>query len=105
MTIDEAAEALKANNLEIDCIEMSLTQEASASPIVYHGKGYIRQDKDGVLNFKIFVSKVENTNIAQQMHQVLSNQSGRTYVDSRSDHPTNGCQSFIRLWATSKHQI
>ncbi len=93
MEIENAIDALKANSLEIDCVEMTLTQDASVKPIVYEGKGYIRQDKDGVLNFKIFVSNIQNTNFPQQLGQMLSNTSGRIFADS----------DFYRLVARDVH--
>jgi hypothetical protein len=82
MNIDEAVAALKTNSLEIDCVEMKLTQEASTTPIVYEGKGYIRQNRDGVLNFKIYTAKVQNTNAAQDLMQQLSVKSGSLFADS-----------------------
>lgn len=67
MNIEEAINALKANSLEIDCVEMILTQNASDKPVVYEGKGYIRQGSDGALSFKILVFKVQRTDMANDL--------------------------------------
>jgi len=61
MDIDELVASLKQRKLEIDCVDMTLTQSTNVKPIIYKGKGYIRQTEDDSLTFKLFV--FETTNI------------------------------------------
>jgi len=82
MNFDTNVESLKRNTLEIDGINMTLTQSVSVNPITYEGSGYIRQDSTGSLNFKIYVSTVRNTDIAQNLMKSFQVESGKLYEES-----------------------
>lgn len=43
-----------SNTFEIDCIDIILTQKVDNDPIVYAGPGTIRQDKNGILELKLY---------------------------------------------------
>lgn len=47
-------DALKAGILDLDCSEICLTQDASENPRIFRGPGYIRQDDDGKIVFKLY---------------------------------------------------
>lgn len=50
----ETIEKLISNTFEIDCIDITLTQEIDKDPIVYKGSGTIYQDKNGILQLKLY---------------------------------------------------
>lgn len=55
MFIDEKrVQSLTAKKFELDCSNISLTQQVSDSPIMYSGPGTIYQDENGVLNLKAY---------------------------------------------------
>src|ERR1700693_1778675 len=60
--IHELIDALKNNALHLDCSEMELTQEGTTTPEVLKGPGYIRQEPDGKLVFKLFSSQPPSSN-------------------------------------------
>lgn len=43
-----------SNSLEIDCIDIRLTQKKDKDPIIYTGPGTIYQDKHGILQLKLY---------------------------------------------------
>jgi hypothetical protein len=59
MIIDEAVEAFRLGAFETDCHTMVLKQRVPDGEI-YKGKGYVKQDTNGVLIFKIYVTSHEN---------------------------------------------
>lgn len=42
---------------EIDCVEITLTQNETPTPRVHRGKGYLRQDEEGVACFRLYPTK------------------------------------------------
>ena len=67
----EVIDLFKQGQFDIDCKEMVL-QQNKASAARFTGQGYIRQAEDGTLNFKIYVSKIDNT----EPHSYLKEQFG-----------------------------
>jgi hypothetical protein len=51
----EIIETLISNKFEIDCIDISLTQQTEENRIIYSGPGTVYQDENGVLNLKLYV--------------------------------------------------
>jgi hypothetical protein len=45
---------LLAKRWEIDCVDTTLTQNDTDKPVTYRGKGYLRQDADGVVCFRLY---------------------------------------------------
>jgi hypothetical protein len=64
MNEQELITALKFGKLHIDCVSMEAVQNKSDAPAKYTGKGYVYQDDDGVVSFKLYVDAVENAVIA-----------------------------------------
>ena len=60
MFISDKIDAFRRGALDIDCKKMILTQRQENGER-YEGQGYIRQDEDGDLVFKLYVAKYENT--------------------------------------------
>ncbi len=57
---DEFADPLIRNVWEADCVEMVLTQLDVELPKRITGKGYLRQDSDGTIHFKLYPTQTEN---------------------------------------------
>ncbi len=53
----ELIDTLKNNTLHLDCSAMELTQEGTGTPETLKGPGYIGQESDGRLFFKLFSSE------------------------------------------------
>ena len=47
-------ELFRDGDLELDCSEMELVQDVAENPTLYRGPGYIRQDPEGQIRFKIY---------------------------------------------------
>jgi hypothetical protein len=47
-------EALLARRWEIDCVDITLTQNDTPDPRSYRGKGFLRQDAEGVVGFRLY---------------------------------------------------
>jgi len=76
--------ALKQGCLNIDCVTMELVQNSQENPVKYIGRGYIKQDENGVLNFKIYTNEVENLNEASELVSMFNqlNKSGTIYSEN-----------------------
>ncbi|MCW3605197.1 hypothetical protein [Burkholderia cenocepacia] len=59
MNIDKMIEDFRLGNIDIDCRRIVLAQDKEGGER-YEGKGYIRQNSDGVLVYKLYVAKHEN---------------------------------------------
>jgi len=80
--IAEITTAFQQRTLEIDCVEMVLTQSASANPIVHKGKGYIRQDTNDVLTFKIYATETRNLTPFDSFKSSLGATAGQLFSPS-----------------------
>ena len=60
--LDEVIESFRQSEIEFDCPKMTLIQRKKGGEF-YEGQGYIRQDKNGNLTFKIYVTRHANANI------------------------------------------
>jgi hypothetical protein len=54
MAFREVEEPLLEKRWEIDCVEMTLTQNDMPTPRVYQGKGFLRQDGEGVVRYRLY---------------------------------------------------
>src|ERR1700677_148128 len=50
----EIEDPLLTGSWEVDCVKMTLTQNETASPLKYSGKGYLRQREDGTIRFRLY---------------------------------------------------
>jgi hypothetical protein len=51
---DKEIASLISNKFELDCIEITMTQQVAEDPLVYSGSGTIYQDDDGNFNLKLY---------------------------------------------------
>jgi hypothetical protein len=59
---------------------MMLVQEGnSTTPIRYRGKGYIRQEDDDTLSFRLYATAIENADAASDFTRTLSGTPGEIY--------------------------
>ena len=100
MVIDETIADLKAGKLAIDCIDMALTQVADERPITFRGKGYIRQDEEGVFRFKIYAQEVDNTDHFKTLERHLQGQSG-TIVERQEYYSLVATDMAGKAWAAT----
>ncbi len=59
VNIDKTIENFRLGKVDLDCKQMVLSQNKEGGER-YEGKGYIRQADDGVLVYKLYITKVEN---------------------------------------------
>lgn len=71
MKIDEMIESFRLGTFEVDCKRIVLTQNKETGER-YEGKGYIKQDTDGVLIYNLYVTKHENTTPHSQLSNYFS---------------------------------
>jgi hypothetical protein len=60
--LEEMVGALQQGKWEIDCVEMALAQNDIEQPMSFSGPGYLRQDEDGMVTFKVYPTAVEKYN-------------------------------------------
>ena len=58
---NDAINKLISGKFEIDCIDINLIQQVEKDPIIHNGSGTIYQDKNGVLNLKLY-AEITNKN-------------------------------------------
>lgn len=64
MTLNKIIEDFRQRKLQVDFLEMELTQKKEGTDaIVYTGKGYIRQTEDDVLTFRLYADEAKNTSM------------------------------------------
>ncbi|MBR8034725.1 hypothetical protein [Burkholderia vietnamiensis] len=71
MNVDKTIEDFRTGKLELDCRRMVLSQSTEGGER-YEGKGYIRQDADGGLVYKIYVTGHENASPHEGMIREMS---------------------------------
>ncbi|MBW0450521.1 hypothetical protein EN871_20295 [bacterium M00.F.Ca.ET.228.01.1.1] len=71
MNIDEMIEDFRLGKLELDCKRIVLTQNKEGGER-YVGKGYIKQDTDGVVVYKLYVNEHQNTTPHSQLSNYFS---------------------------------
>jgi hypothetical protein len=71
MTIDELVATFRERQLQIDCGAMTLVQNATESPISYHGKGYIRETDDDKLTFRLYATETQKTDQSSDLKRRL----------------------------------
>jgi len=79
---------LMSSKFEIDYIDIDLTQQIKENPIIYNGSGTIYQDKNGVLNLKLYAKR---TNIEKKLSHIFKH-----YVPGR----IIGNEDYFSLRAT-----
>ncbi|MET4356425.1 hypothetical protein ABIC08_006388 [Bradyrhizobium sp. RT9b] len=83
MTLDKLIENFRQRKLQVDLLQMELTQNKEGSTaIVYTGKGYIRQTEDDVLTFKLYADEAKNTNMAASFNSWNDIVPGQVYDES-----------------------
>ena len=75
----ETIEKFISNTIEIDCIDICLTQKIEKEPIVYTGPGTIYQDEHGVLQLKLY-SKINDIK-KELSHQFKHHAPGKIIAD------------------------
>jgi hypothetical protein len=81
MGLDELITTFRQRKLQIDCRDMVLVQEGTpATPIRYRGKGYIRQEDDDTLSFRLYATQIENVDAASELTRFLSGRPGEIYA-------------------------
>jgi hypothetical protein len=74
--------ALKDGCLHIDCAHMELSQNTESSPRIFIGKGYIYQDSQGIISFKLYVLEKKHASaIADLAAYFGENGTGKLYGD------------------------
>lgn len=76
----EVIDNFKAGRFEIDCKRMVILQN-KADGSRFEGQGYIRQNAEGILIFKMYVEKWQIADRMKFLEQVFENRSGKIYED------------------------
>lgn len=79
MDFEKVIEKFQKNALDIDCHSMVLKQRNGGTSI-YRGQGYVRQNDDGGLNFKIYVDSYENVDPYHHLSAAAS-RPGKLFTD------------------------
>ena len=91
--------SLLANKWEEDCVEMTLTQNATSNISRYEGKGYLRQGDDGIIGFRLYPSKAENVKAFP-----FSNDFGTPgkLIESESYYTLTAVDTYGREWVSGR---
>lgn len=79
MTIDELVATFRQRRLQIDCRAMTLVQNTGDRPVSYRGKGYIRQNEDDTLTFKLYATETQNTDQFADFKRTVGGNPGEIY--------------------------
>lgn len=75
----ETIDKLISNSLEIDCIDICLTQKTDKNPLMYKGPGTIHQDEHGILQLKSYSKTNE---LSKELSHILKyNPPGKFIAD------------------------
>jgi hypothetical protein len=83
-------ELFRAGELELDCYKIDLVQGTHESPFSMHGRGFIGQNADGHITFKVYPTEIVNPPAAGD--DGLAGEEGKLIPSGR-----NWCQ-FIFPW-------
>lgn len=103
MNPDRIVSDFRQRQLSIDFMQMSLVQNGAVGggAISYEGKGYIKQSDDDKLAFKLYASKVENTDLTRDFNRLNETTSGQLY--SADDFYTlSGVASDGSVWKAER---
>ncbi len=101
MRTDDLIEAFRTNALFIDCVEMTLTQRGADEPLIFKGKGFIRQDERGRTIFRLYTTS-DDVDQATYYFDVAHTEPGallgeEKYFDLRATDKLNGTWIADRL--------
>ncbi|WP_439614388.1 hypothetical protein [Reyranella sp.] len=82
MNLEDQIVRLQAKNFGFDCVKMSLAQSTTTSPILFEGKGYIRQNLEDQFEFKIYPTKPTSIDWNDWCQHKLSANSGKLFQAS-----------------------
>lgn len=95
--------ALQKGKFEIDCYEMTITQNVDDCPTIYSGPGYIRQDGNKLI-FKVYVrSKSEHDPLRVFRNRLVAGRSipeSEFYAFNAKDYERQG-----RIWVGKIHHL
>jgi len=80
MDIDETIDAFRRGALDLDCKKIVLSQHKEGGER-FEGQGYIRQELDGTLIFKLYVTKSENAKPLGHVEAQLNAVAGKLHAD------------------------
>jgi hypothetical protein len=89
---EELIRALRQGTLHIDCVEMTLVQNASDAPVRFMGRGYLYQDGDAVICFKMYVNQSENVSETQHLSLITGGRAGTLVEEQR--YYNLSCKSY-----------
>ena len=95
MIIDEAIDAFRRGEIDIDCKRIVLCQNKEGGAR-FEGQGYIRQAADGTLEFKLYTIKYENIRPLDDFDARL-----RAVAITRTGRRLVFCPGFIGTYPTA----
>ena len=98
---NEVISAFREGNFEVDCIQMQLTQNTDANPIVYSGRGFIRLTQNGRFEFKIYATEVSNITAFTSFQAVMAQASGTIYADA-DFYTLSAVDRFRNSWTADR---
>lgn len=81
MFLDDLISSLKNKTLEFDCGSMELTQSTSSSPILFKGRGFVKQSSEDELMFRIYATSTNVDQFSWWKHR-FGPRSGRLFEES-----------------------
>lgn len=81
MSTDDFIQALSSNKLRIDAIEMELVQDVAKKPHTFRGKGYVEQDPEGALQFKLYAAELDNVDFKGHLTRTSQTVPGALFAD------------------------
>jgi hypothetical protein len=81
MTADDLITALERQTFEIESPRIILTQNTEINPIIFKGKGHVRQTEDDALAFELFATESENSSSPSGSEFINVSAGARLLVD------------------------
>jgi len=95
----EVEEKLLAKQWEIDCIDITLTQNATPNPHQYRGKGHLRQEADGVVTFRLYLP---NDYIKESQIELGSSNDAGMLVPRDAYYTLAATDWYARVWTCNR---
>ena len=94
MFLHELIEALQKWKWEVDCVNITLTQNDATEPTVFSGPGYLRQGEGGTVEYKMYPTTAHSWNVWEKQFGGVEGK----LIESSRYYTLKATDRFGRCW-------
>jgi hypothetical protein len=94
MFLHEMIAALQKGTWELDCVNITLTQNDTAEPTVFSGPGYLRQGEGGTVEYKVYPTTSHEWNVWEKQFGGVEGK----LIESSRYYTLKATDRFGRCW-------